>query len=138
MLSRILVFIILFCGCRTIKEPSDKKTKFIFINDTREDLHIYGFKAKMEVKRLFVEKTNSIVFEMVNPKTFAAESDVFNFADSSVIVFESGKKIAFTISHLALFLKCPLVPNHYTYNKINNDYLETTYKITNEFLDSAK
>ncbi len=137
-MHRIFLLIILLGGCRTIKDPSDKKTRFIFVNETNQNLTIYGFKNNKEVKNIFIEKTSSYIGEVITPKTFATESELFNYADSSTILFVNGKKLVFTISNLSLFLKCPLVPNNYSFNKINDNYLETTYKITNEFLDSAR
>jgi hypothetical protein len=138
IIACLMAFLMIACG-RTTVYPNDKKTKFIFINQTGQSANLIGLKNNKIVKDILVEDSSSSEFELVTQKTFAVAEDIFNNPDSFLIRFEKiNKTTIFTLQHIDFAHKSAMDPNAYTRNKISDDYMEKTYFITQELLDSAK
>ncbi len=138
IIACLMAFLMMTCG-RTTVYPNDKKTKFIFINQTSESANLIGLKNNKIVKDILVEDSSSYDFELVTQKTFAVAEDVFNNPDSFLIRFKNiNKTTIFTLQFIDFAHKSAMDPNAYSRNKISDDYMEKTYFITQELLDSAK
>jgi len=131
------LFILISCG-RTTVYPSDKKTKYIFTNQTNQGANLIGLKENILVKTIFVKDSSSSEFEVTTAKTFSFAESFFNDADSVVIRFENGKTTTFDLKDINFFHKSPLSADAYSHSRINEEYLQKTYFITQELLDSAK